>query len=62
MNEFKEKNDLIQEFLKRKRLEFRKGMSREEREALDVERQMLVLRLGLNQMSVEELKNFLKGG
>ena len=59
MSEFKEKNDLIQEFLKREGLDFKKGMSRKEREAFNVERQSLVLRVGLNQMSVKELKHFL---
>ena len=62
MSEFKEKSDLIQEFLKKEGLDFREDMTREERERLDVERQMLVLRVGLNKMSVKELKNFLKGG
>ena len=58
-SEFKERNDLIQEFLKREGLDFRKGMSRKEREKLDMERQSLVLRVGLNKMSVKELRHFL---
>ena len=53
------KVELIEEFLTRERLSFKKRMSKEQREELDVERQALVLRLGLNQMSVKGLKKFL---
>lgn len=57
MSEFKEKNDLIQELLKKSGLEFRKSMSRDKREKFDVERQNLVLRAGWNNMSVTDLRN-----
>jgi|GEM_PF-5479661 len=50
---------LIEEFLKREGLSFEENMLREERESLDTERQMLVLRMGLNKMTIQELQKFL---
>lgn len=58
-NKMSKKVELIQEFLTGEGLNFEKGMNRKEREELDVERQALVLRLGLNRMSVKKLKQFL---
>ncbi len=59
VSEFKEKSDLINELLSRMDLNFEPDMTREDREALDVERQMLVLRIGWNNMSIAELKELL---
>lgn len=59
MSEFKEKSDLINELLSKSDLGFKPKMSKEEREALDIKRQMLVLRAGWNKMSVSELKALL---
>ena len=59
MSEFKEKDDLIQKLLEKAGLGFKKGMSKKAREALDSERQMLVLRTNWNNMSVKELKKIL---
>ena len=56
-DEFKEKNDLIQGLLERADLGFEEGMTREDREDRDLERQMFVLQLGYNAMTVEELRN-----
>jgi hypothetical protein len=60
MSEFKEKSGLINELLKRSDLDFEPKMTKEEREALDIERQMLVLRAGWNNMSVLELRELLE--
>ena len=59
VSEFKEKSDLINELLTKMDLNFEDDMTREERENLDVERQMFVLRAGWNNMSVAELKELL---
>lgn len=59
MSEFKEKYDLINELLTRMDLDFESDMTREEREALDVERQTFVLRAGWNKLSIAELKELL---
>jgi len=59
VSEFKEKSDLINELLHKMDLDFEDDMTREGREALDVERQMLVLRTGWNKMSATELKELL---
>ena len=58
---FQEKSELIYEILRRADLDFEEGMTREEREALDIERQTFVLRVGYNQMSCEELRKLLTG-
>lgn len=60
MSDLEEKNDLIQELLRRSGLEFEEGMSREDREALDRERHTVVLRVGWNKMSVRNLKQLLE--
>lgn len=59
MSEFKEKSNLINELLSKSDLNFEPNMTKKEREALDVERQMLVLRVGWNNMSVSDLKALL---
>ncbi len=59
VSEFKEKSDLINELLHKVNLDFEDDMTEEEHERLDVERQMLVLRAGWNNMSVAELKELL---
>lgn len=59
MSEFKEKGGLINELLKRSDLDFEPSMTVKEREALDIERQMLVLRAGWNSLSITELKALL---
>ncbi len=58
-SEFREKYELISEFLSREGMDFEEGMSKEEEKTLDIERQSLVLRIGLNKMSIAELRNFL---
>lgn len=60
MSEFKEKNDLLQELLRLEGLDFPKDATDEERERIDVERQSFVLRVGLNRLSVEELRTVLE--
>jgi hypothetical protein len=59
-SEFQEKFELIDELLSRINMGFEEGMTREEREALDIERQSLVLRAGWNSMSIEELRALLQ--
>jgi hypothetical protein len=56
---FKRKNDVIQELLRRAGMGFKEEMAEEQREALDVERQKLVLRAGWNNMTVQELEALL---
>jgi mannose-6-phosphate isomerase-like protein (cupin superfamily) len=52
---FQEKAELINEILRRENLNFEEEMTREEREALDIERQTF----GFNRMSMEELRKTL---
>ncbi len=59
-SEFQEKFELIDELLSRADMGFEEGMTREEREALDMERQSLVLRAEWNNMSIEELRALLQ--
>jgi hypothetical protein len=60
-SEFEERAQLIDRLLAKEGLEFREGMTREEREALDVERQSLVLRLGANSWPIEDLRKSVLG-
>ena len=55
---FAEKAGLIQDLLVKEGLGFKPGMTRQEREDLDVDRQSLVLRLGWNKLSMAELRVF----
>lgn len=57
---FQEKAELIEEILRREGLEFQEGMSRKEREDLDIERQGFVLGARLNLMSIPELREALR--
>lgn len=56
---FQEKYELISEFLSREDMDFEKKMNEKEKKALDAERQSLVLKIGLNKMSIAELRDFL---
>jgi len=58
-SDFREKYELISEFLSREGIDFKEGISKEEEEMLDIERQSLVLRIGLNKMSIAELRKFM---
>ncbi len=60
-SEYKEKSELIYEILSRADMDFEFGMNRKEKEALDIERQMFVLRAGYNNMSISELRRLLGG-
>lgn len=56
---FKRKADLIEKMLSVE-YAFRDDMTRKEREDLDVERQMFVLRMGWNKLSIPELEDQVK--
>lgn len=56
MDSFKRRNDLIQQLLSVE-YAFDDNMSRDEREALDVERQMFCFRMGWHKMDIPELEH-----
>lgn len=60
-SEYKEKSELIYEILSRADMDFEPGMNRKEKEALDMERQMFVMRAGYNKMSIPKLRKLLGG-
>lgn len=54
--DFRRKSELIRKMLDVEHA-FTDDMTRDEREALDIERQMFVLRMGWNNLTVEELED-----
>lgn len=61
-SEFEIKATLINELLRRVDLDFEPDMTEKDRETLDVERQMLVLRTGWNNMPIDGLRTLLQKG
>lgn len=56
----KERFELIEEILFQNGLELKEGISQREREELDIKRQDFILRAGLNNRSLPELREFLR--